>query len=129
MAQVIIDKGYYLIGIHNTTTGQKTDPKWVSDPENGNGIVVGIEGKEFALFSRWELKDIFKHVKKLLNEKNENIEKENDIESLKNEKFELIKLIERNQLAWNYSKDKSDGLLPEVYLSNKHVIDKHKGIL
>lgn len=42
----------------------------------------------------------------------------------KQDKFELLKLIERNQLAWNNSLDKSYNLLPEVYLSNKHVLEK-----
>lgn len=40
------------------------------------------------------------------------------------EKFDLIKLIERNQLAWNHSLDKSYNLLPEVYQANKHVLEK-----
>jgi hypothetical protein len=40
------------------------------------------------------------------------------------EKFELLKLVERNQLAWNHSLDKSYNLLPEVYQANKYVLEK-----
>ncbi|MEX3713373.1 hypothetical protein ABFV99_13295 [Cytobacillus horneckiae] len=37
--------------------------------------------------------------------------------SLRNE---LIRLIARNLVAWDTSKDKREGLLPEVYLTNKY---------
>lgn len=40
---------------------------------------------------------------------------------------ELIDLIERNQLAWNHSKDKIQGLLPEVYLANQYMLRIQKG--
>jgi len=33
---------------------------------------------------------------------------------------EMAKLIARNLIAWDTSKDKKEGLLPEVYLENKY---------
>lgn len=37
---------------------------------------------------------------------------------MKNE--EMAELIARNLIAWDTSKDKREGLLPEVYLANKY---------
>lgn len=34
---------------------------------------------------------------------------------------ELTRVIARNLVAWDTSKDKREGLLPEVYLFNKHI--------
>jgi hypothetical protein len=34
---------------------------------------------------------------------------------------EITKVIARNLVAWDTSKDKREGLLPEVYLANKHL--------
>ncbi|TYS68687.1 hypothetical protein FZC76_07005 [Sutcliffiella horikoshii] len=34
---------------------------------------------------------------------------------------ELTRIIARNLVAWDTSKDKREGLLPEVYLFNKHI--------
>lgn len=67
MAQVIIDKGYFKLGMHNMATGETTEPRWISDSVNGRGIVVGLEGKPFALFCIDDTKDIFKEVVRLLN--------------------------------------------------------------
>ncbi len=37
---------------------------------------------------------------------------------------ELVECIIRNKVAWDHSKDKSHGLLPEVTLTNEHLINK-----
>lgn len=42
-------------------------------------------------------------------------------------RLNIVKLIARNLLAWETSKDKSQGLLPEVYLTNKHVFEELTG--
>ncbi len=39
----------------------------------------------------------------------------------------IIKVIARNLMAWETSKDKSQGLLPEVYLTNKYVFEELTG--
>ena len=41
---------------------------------------------------------------------------------------ELTIIIARNLIAWNTSKDKTDGLLPEVYMSNLHWYRKVTGV-
>lgn len=40
---------------------------------------------------------------------------------------EMAKLIARNLVAWDTSKDKREGLLPEVYLSNQFIYKKLTG--
>lgn len=40
---------------------------------------------------------------------------------------ELIKVIARNLVAWDTSKDNTHGLLPEVYLTNKYYYKKLTG--
>jgi len=45
-----------------------------------------------------------------------------EIKALKEENARLKDLIKRNQQAWETSKDKTDGLLPEVYLANAAVL-------
>lgn len=37
---------------------------------------------------------------------------------------ELVECVIRNKIAWEHSKDKSHGLLPEVTLTNEHLIKK-----
>ena len=39
----------------------------------------------------------------------------------------LIETLARNLVAWENSKDKSDGLLPEIYLDNKCVYEELTG--
>lgn len=51
----------------------------------------------------------------------------NQVESLEKNQKELTKIIARNIIAWDTSKDKKQGLLPEVYLSNKHWYKKLTG--
>ncbi|MEC0232658.1 hypothetical protein [Paenibacillus alba] len=51
-------------------------------------------------------------------EKNEKLEK--------NQK-ELARVIARNLIAWDTSKDKREGLLPEVYLTNKWIYKQLTG--
>jgi hypothetical protein len=41
---------------------------------------------------------------------------------------ELIRAIARNLVAWDTSKDKSQGLLPEVYLTNQCLYKKLTGV-
>ena len=48
------------------------------------------------------------------------------INTLEQAKFDLMKLIERNQLAWDNSIDNSMGCLPEVCLANRYIIEKWK---
>lgn len=53
---------------------------------------------------------------------------ENDELKRKLEKYKDIKeIIARNILAWDTSKDKTQGLLPEVYLSDKYLFTKLTG--
>lgn len=53
---------------------------------------------------------------------------ENDEFKKKLENYKgIIEIIARNILAWDTSKDKTQGLLPEVYLSNKHLFTKLTG--
>ncbi|MGO4369359.1 hypothetical protein AB4Z21_00935 [Paenibacillus sp. MCAF20] len=42
-----------------------------------------------------------------------------EIERLEKVQAELTRTIARNLIAWDTSKDKREGLLPEVYLTNK----------
>lgn len=49
------------------------------------------------------------------------------VESLEKNQKELTKIIARNLIAWDTSKDKRQGLLLEVYLSNKHWYKKLTG--
>ncbi|ALC80429.1 hypothetical protein [Bacillus gobiensis] len=41
------------------------------------------------------------------------------IEDLEKQKKQLAEVIARNLVAWDTSKDKREGLLPEVYLTNR----------
>jgi len=40
---------------------------------------------------------------------------------------EMVSIVARNLIAWDTSKDKREGLLPEVYLTNKQVYKKLTG--
>jgi hypothetical protein len=47
--------------------------------------------------------------------------KRDECERLEKTQNELVRVIARNLVAWDTSKDKREGLLPEVYLANKHL--------
>ena len=49
------------------------------------------------------------------------------VEDLEKQKFEFAKVIARNLVAWDTSKDKKLGLLPEVYLTNKNLYQQLTG--
>jgi hypothetical protein len=50
-----------------------------------------------------------------------------DIRYLVEQINELTKVIARNLVAWDTSKDKSQGLLPEVYLTNRYLYKQLTG--
>ncbi len=49
------------------------------------------------------------------------------IEKLEKMQAELTRVIARNLIAWDTSKDKREGLLPEVYLTNKYLYKQLTG--
>lgn len=57
----------------------------------------------------------------------ENIELRKEIAEVNLYHHKLSEVIARNLVAWDTSKDKSQGLLPEVYLTNKQVYRKLVG--
>lgn len=52
---------------------------------------------------------------------------EADLLAANNQIQELTRVIARNLVAWDTSKDKREGLLPEVYLTNKVLYKKLTG--
>ena len=51
-----------------------------------------------------------------------------DEKELTNTVKELTIIVARNLIAWDTSKDKTDGMLPEVYMSNLHWYRKVTGV-
>lgn len=51
-----------------------------------------------------------------------------DEKELTNAVKELTIIVARNLIAWDTSKDKTDGMLPEVYMSNLHWYRKVTGV-
>ena len=70
MAQILIDKGFYRLGMKNDKGETIQNPEWVSDPINGRAIVVGIVGQPCDMFCVDDKKDIFKKVCQLLDAPN-----------------------------------------------------------
>lgn len=78
------------------------------------GEIVNLEEKIDLL--EHQIHEMSQNIENYL-EEIEELEKENEQLSARNR--ELTELIARNLVAWDTSKDKREGLLPEVYLSNK----------
>lgn len=49
------------------------------------------------------------------------------VEQFENQQKELTRVIARNLIAWDTSKDKREGLLPEVYLANRQLYKELTG--
>jgi|GEM_PF-6144698 hypothetical protein len=55
------------------------------------------------------------------------VEEAQEKERLEKDQKEFARVIARNLIAWDTSKDKGEGLLPEVYLTNKVLYKKLTG--
>lgn len=63
----------------------------------------------------------------------EKLEKENEelkqeVEKAKRMKKDFLETLARNIAAWQTSKDKKEGLLPEVYLHDTYLFEKMTGL-
>ena len=97
--------------IHNTAFAEYVEKYW----EENRLKNLSVEIKDDKTL--WERMDVPNVGEVLLVEEDYY---DGIIEDLEKQKKQFSEVIARNLVAWDTSKDKREGLLPEIYLTNKY---------
>ena len=104
--------------IHNTAFAEYVEKYW--EEERLKNLAFEIKGDK----SLWERMDVPNVGEVLLVEESYY---DGIVEDLEKQKRQFSEVIARNLVAWDTSKDSKEGLLPEVYLTNKYLYKQLTG--